>query len=178
MLPQQSLPGIFNSKIFESPIVPFAFSPDNWQMQITMNRIYAKHIYLTAFLLLSCNGITFAQPVNLKVQLLKITASSDTLNKKKPEEKLYLQLDKPYYAIGDTLWFKAYLFNATYLTASGKSGILNIDIANDSNKVIKQYRLPVQSGLTWGNITLILFEPIPTGCAILVMISFFIKRFI
>ena len=26
-----------------------------------------------------------------------------------PIEKVYLHFDKPYYAVGDTIWFKAYL---------------------------------------------------------------------
>ncbi|MGZ3777472.1 MAG: carboxypeptidase-like regulatory domain-containing protein [Mucilaginibacter sp.] len=67
---------------------------------------------------------------------------------------MYLQFDKAYYATGDTLWFKAYLLNSAYLTASTQSGILYIDIANDSNKVIKEYRFPVKTGLSWGNISL------------------------
>jgi hypothetical protein len=26
-----------------------------------------------------------------------------------PQEKVYLHMDKPYYAVGDTIWFKAYV---------------------------------------------------------------------
>ncbi len=89
----------------------------------------------------------------LKADLLKITAASDSLNKILPFEKIYLQFDKPYYAIGDTIWFKAYLLNSA-LQASGKSGILNIDMLSDSGKIVKQYRLPVQNGLSWGNLFL------------------------
>jgi hypothetical protein len=153
MLTQQLSPGIFSSKICESSIVLFAPSSDNWKMEIKMNRIDIRHIYLTVFLL-GCNGVAIGQSISLKDQLLKITASSDSLTHKKPVEKLYLQFDKSYYAVGDTIWLKAYLFNAAYLTASDKSGILNIDIANDSNKVIKQYRFPVLAGLSWGHIGL------------------------
>jgi hypothetical protein len=29
-----------------------------------------------------------------------------------PQEKVHLHLDKPYYAIGDNIWFKAYVVNA------------------------------------------------------------------
>ncbi len=31
--------------------------------------------------------------------------------KKYPQEKVHLHLDKPYYAIGDDIWFKAYVLN-------------------------------------------------------------------
>jgi hypothetical protein len=110
-------------------------------------------LLITVILFLCANTILFAQTGALKDNLLKLKTASDSSIHNRPVEKLYLQFDKPYYASGDTIWFKAYLLNS-YLTASDKSGIINIDIANDSNKVIKQYRLPVQSGLAWGNISL------------------------
>lgn len=107
-----------------------------------------------AFLVSSFHATTFAQSNNVKNELEKLSITSDNFNHDKATEKLYLQFDKRNYTVGDTVWFKAYLFNAAYLLASAKSGILHIDITNDSNKVIKQYLLPVQNGLTWGNIGL------------------------
>jgi len=98
--------------------------------------------------------VSFATPASLKQDLLKLKATSDSVNENQAIEKLYLQLDKPYYTLGDTVWFKAYLLNLSHLAASGKSGIINIDIANDSNKVVKQYKLPVNKGLSWGGINL------------------------
>ncbi|WP_184549431.1 carboxypeptidase regulatory-like domain-containing protein [Mucilaginibacter sp. FT3.2] len=92
--------------------------------------------------------------VPLKKDLLSITSRSDSLANANPAEKLYLQFDKPYYAIGDTIWFKAYLFNAPTEFLSAKSGILHIDITTDSGKMVKQYLIPVSNGLSWGNICL------------------------
>jgi len=106
------------------------------------------------FLFLGTSSILNAQSTILKNDLLKLTAASDSFHHNRPEEKLYLQFDKSNYAVGDTIWFKAYLLNAAYLMPSAKSGILHIDISNDSNKVVKQFILPVQNGLTWGNISL------------------------
>src|SRR6202034_2228845 len=91
---------------------------------------------------------------NLKDQLLKFQSSADSSIKTQPAEKLYLQFDKPYYVVGDTIWFKAYLFHAPTMSLSAKSGIMYVDIANDSDVVVKQYRVPVKEGLTWGNISL------------------------
>jgi len=95
-----------------------------------------------------------ASHINLKDELRKLAKLSDSLNREKPREKIYLQFDKPYYAVGDTIWFKAYLLDATYLAASGEGGILYVDITNDSSRVIQQYKLPVASGLSWGSISL------------------------
>ena len=94
------------------------------------------------------------QSISLRSDLLSLTTLSDSTTKKQSAEKLYLQFDKPYYALGDTIWYKAYLLNAAYLTASAESGIMYVDIANDSDKVINQYRIEVNDGLAWGNISL------------------------
>ncbi len=83
-----------------------------------------------------------------------ITGHSDSLTNKFSPEKPYLQFDKPYYAINDTIWFKAYILNASSLMASANSGLIHIDISNDSDKLVKQYIFPVKSGIGWGNIAL------------------------
>jgi hypothetical protein len=112
-----------------------------------------KKIAIALFFLTANHNIALGQLKQLHDELLAIKASSDSLNKLAPIEKNYLQFDKPYYATGDTIWFKAYLLNSI-LTASDKSGIINIDITNDSNRVIKRYRIPAHSGLGWGNLSL------------------------
>jgi hypothetical protein len=106
------------------------------------------------FFLLFVVILTFAQSRPVARDLLSLKVASDSTNKKYAPEKLYMQTDKPYYATGDTIWFKAWLINAPTFLLSAKSGLLHIDIANDSNKVIKQYLLPVTSGVSWGNIAL------------------------
>jgi len=90
---------------------------------------------------------------SLKDDLIKLKLRSDSIDNSLAGEKIYMQFDKPYYALGDTIWFKAYLLDQ-HLTPSEKSRIINIDMANDSNKVIKQYRLLAASGTSQGNISL------------------------
>ena len=87
-------------------------------------------------------------------RLLQIKALADSARQTAPRENIYLQFDKPYYAVGDTIWFKGYLLKSSFLTPSGKSAILNVDIENDSSKIVNQYRFPVRAALCRGNITL------------------------
>ncbi|MBS1533063.1 MAG: hypothetical protein JSU01_22370, partial [Bacteroidetes bacterium] len=107
---------------------------------------------LTGILLLCCH-LSYGQS-DPQARLLKFAASSDSLVGRNGTERIYVQFDKPNYVIGDTIWLKAWLFNAPTLLLSARSGLLHIDIANDSNKIVKQYLLPVASGLSWGNIVL------------------------
>ncbi|MDO3642405.1 hypothetical protein [Mucilaginibacter sp. L3T2-6] len=84
----------------------------------------------------------------------KLTGAIDSFINKAAVEKLYIQFDRASYAIGDTIWFKAYLLNASGLAPSLKSGILYAELANDSNKVVQRIMLPVSHGLSWGDIAI------------------------
>lgn len=95
-----------------------------------------------------------ADTSNLGKQLVKLKGVSDSLNEKNAAEKIYIQYDKPYYAVNDTVWLKAYLLNEPTFGLSARSGLLRIDLVNDSNKVIKQCLLPVLEGLASGKISL------------------------
>src|ERR1700744_784289 len=70
-----------------------------------------------------------------------------------PVEKVFLQFDKPYYATGDTVWFKSYLLNET-LKYSPLSSRLYVELLNDSNAVIKRFVYPITLGLAWGCVPL------------------------
>ena len=83
-----------------------------------------------------------------------ITDPLDSLNKRMPAEKVYLQTDKPYYNIGDTLWFKAYLVNGTDLTRSKTSGLLYVELDDDSTEMIRRVSVSIKDGLGWGQIPL------------------------
>lgn len=74
--------------------------------------------------------------------------------KKYPQEKIYLHLDKPYYAIGDNIWFKAYVVDTKTSEPSTISNILYVELINERDSIKKQLKLPMQSGITWGDFKL------------------------
>jgi hypothetical protein len=69
-------------------------------------------------------------------------------------EKAYLQLDKPYYAAGDTLYFKAYVTQGGHHQLSGLSGVLHVDFINPKNKIDQSIKLHLDSGVCWGDFAL------------------------
>jgi hypothetical protein len=73
---------------------------------------------------------------------------------KNPQEKVYLHLDKPYYAIGDNIWFKAYVIDAKTSAPSMLSGILYVELINEKDSIKSQLKLPMQSGITWSDFKL------------------------
>ncbi|KLT64935.1 carboxypeptidase-like regulatory domain-containing protein [Pedobacter sp. BMA] len=71
-----------------------------------------------------------------------------------PQEKVHLHLDKPYYAIGDDIWFKAYVLNTKTAAPSNISRILYVELINEKDSVKKMIKLPVMGGITWGDFKL------------------------
>jgi hypothetical protein len=79
----------------------------------------------------------------------------DSFNRRLSIEKVYLHTDKPYYNIGDTLWFKSYLLDRVNLAGSRMSGLLYVELDNDSSEMVRRISIPVKDGLGWGQIPLI-----------------------
>lgn len=86
--------------------------------------------------------------------LKHVVTAADSFRQYLPVEKAYLHFDKTAYATGDTMWFKAYLFNAADFTYTLKSGLLYLELSRDSNYLVKRICLPMVGGLTWGDIIL------------------------
>ncbi len=70
-----------------------------------------------------------------------------------PAEKVYLHFDKPYYAVGDTIWFKAYLTIDRHVP-SPLSKIVYVDILGPRDSLIETLRLPVKNSVAWSSIAL------------------------
>ncbi|GAB3934788.1 TonB-dependent receptor [Mucilaginibacter myungsuensis] len=83
----------------------------------------------------------------------KLLAALEKLTADAPQEKVHLHLDKPFYSLGEDIWFKGYVVNADG-TLSGRSKILYIDLLDDRDSVKKTILLPVVNGSTSGNIHL------------------------
>lgn len=73
--------------------------------------------------------------------------------KEHPFEKVYLQFDKPYYAVGDTIWFKAYITTIQHVP-SPLSKIVYVDLINAKDSLVNTLRIPVNKGMAQGSILL------------------------
>ena len=70
-----------------------------------------------------------------------------------PNEKVYLHFDKPYYAVGDTIWFKAYLTIDLH-EPSALSKIIYVDVLNARDSVMNSLQLQVKNGVAWSDVPL------------------------
>jgi len=88
------------------------------------------------------------------VQLKVLLSRFDRLKQNYPQEKVHLHFDKPYYSVGDTVYFKAYIVNAEKNLPSGISNILNVDLIGIDSTIKKSMRLPVWEGVAWSSFLL------------------------
>jgi hypothetical protein len=78
-----------------------------------------------------------------------------------PQEKVYLQFDKPYYGIGDNIWMKGYITVGPQHRLSAMSGALNVELINEQDSVKQWIKLPITNGITWGDFAL--SDTLPEG---------------
>lgn len=69
-------------------------------------------------------------------------------------EKVYLHFDKPYYAAGDTIYFKAYVTDGAKHELSAWSEVLNTELINSRDKIVRAIKLQLTNGLGWGTFVL------------------------
>ena len=75
-------------------------------------------------------------------------------NKAMPEDRVYLQFDKPFYEPGETIWFSAYVRNAETMKASEQSGIVHVDLINPKGGIEKTIKMLTINGKAAGDFSL------------------------
>ena len=84
----------------------------------------------------------------------KIVAALQKWADVNPQEKVYLHTDKPYYSVGDTIWFKAYVTVGAKHQLSALSGALYVDLISETDSLTESLKLPVMSGMSKGSFVL------------------------
>lgn len=109
-----------------------------------------KKILIAAIIvLLTGSGIAFLPQKPLKERLIE---ALDIFHKHFLQEKIYLQLDKDYYATGRTIWYKAYITLKRQPTQL--SSILYVELLNKKGKVVQRNKRPIKDGGAYGNFKL------------------------
>ncbi|GAB3526386.1 hypothetical protein GCM10027443_01460 [Pontibacter brevis] len=91
----------------------------------------------------------------------RLASYLDTLRAQYAPEKVYVQLDKPYYAPGQAMWLKGYVVDAATLRPSAKSQVLYVDLLNAENEAVHRLTLKAENGKAKGD--MILPATLPAG---------------
>ena len=69
-----------------------------------------------------------------------------------PIEKVHMHFDKPYYAVGDTMWFKVYLTSNMYNYELSK--VAYVDVLNGKDSLMQTMRIPLTDRVGDGHLVL------------------------
>ncbi|WP_324675204.1 TonB-dependent receptor plug domain-containing protein [Hymenobacter sp. GOD-10R] len=97
-------------------------------------------------------GTGFSRPDEGFVQ--QVIAQLNKFYQARYPEKSYLHLDKAVYAVGETVWFKAYVVDASRHLPDTLSRVLYVDLLSAQNRLVAQRVLHLQQGTANGDFTL------------------------
>jgi len=69
-----------------------------------------------------------------------------------PQEKVYIHHDKSYYVSGETLWFKAYLVDASQHSFLTPSQMVRVELLTGTGKILKELIVQIENGGGAGDI--------------------------
>ncbi len=93
--------------------------------------------------------------VTLKNKFVKTMYDKFTaFNHMVPEDRVYVQLDKPFYKPGETIWFSAHVRDGKTMHASKQSDIVHAELINPKGAVMKKLQLIAKKGLANGDFDL------------------------
>jgi hypothetical protein len=107
--------------------------------------------FLIILIAFTCGiGKLSAQKTNIDAK--KIVSTLDTFRNRFEPEKVYIHTDKNYYFVGDTIWLKAYVIEQSSFGYSKKSGLLYLELNDDSLDNVKRISIPIRFGIGWAQI--------------------------
>ncbi|HEX8515455.1 MAG TPA: MG2 domain-containing protein [Bacteroidia bacterium] len=75
-------------------------------------------------------------------------------NEQMPQDRIYLQFDKPMYEPGDNIWFSVFIRDASTMKASSKSDIIHVEFLNPKGTVEKTINIIARNGVAAGDLSL------------------------
>ncbi|HEY3405989.1 MAG TPA: hypothetical protein VGK59_21535 [Ohtaekwangia sp.] len=117
---------------------------------------YPSKLFILTVLLCSSASV-FSQQLSADSLKMKF----DRYRKNVPQEKIYLQSDRPNYLAGETMWFTIYLTDGSFYQPSDLSKIAYIEILDRFNQPVLQTKIKLKDGR--GNGALFLPASITSG---------------
>lgn len=86
--------------------------------------------------------------------LMKYAGNIHQFNSIFPQEKIFIQFDNTSYYTGETIWFKAFVVNASTL-GRAQSKVLYVDLLSPTGVLLKQQKLKIVAGQADGSFPLV-----------------------
>ena len=87
-------------------------------------------------------------------KLLHFSQQAVLFNRNFTQEKVYLHFDNTGYFLGETIWFKAYVVNATSITPTDMSKTLYVELLTQEGDLLERHLVKINNGVGSGNVFL------------------------
>lgn len=98
--------------------------------------------------------LPYVSRADVKDRLMEFAGRIQQFNSIFPQEKVYLQFDNTSYYTGETIWFKAFVVNASTLQ-SAESKVLYVDLLSPDGTLLQQQKLKIVAGQADGSFALL-----------------------
>ncbi len=110
---------------------------------------------LVLTLLLTILAVSPAKAQSTSVEsLMKFAGNIHQFNELFPQEKVFIQFDNTSYYTGETIWFKAFVVNASTL-GRAQSKVLYVDLLSPTGVLLKQQKIKIVAGQADGSFPLL-----------------------
>jgi hypothetical protein len=96
-----------------------------------------------------------------KTDFNNVVSHIETVRKNRPVENIYIHFDKPYYAAGDTIYFKTYVTLNELHKPTPLSEVVHVDLITPQNGILNSIRLKLKQGTAYADFELP--ESLPAG---------------
>ena len=93
------------------------------------------------------------ETASLTHELMRFAGNMHQFNSIFPQEKVYIQFDNTSYYTGETIWFKAFVVNASTLKKP-QSKVLYVDLISPTGELLKRQKLKIVAGQADGSFVL------------------------
>ncbi|MCG8319954.1 MAG: MG2 domain-containing protein [Cytophagales bacterium] len=111
-------------------------------------RRYNYFILISGVLFIMISGFRLIQYSDF---LQKLKQSLLAYNTNYPEEKVYLQFDKPFYKPGEDIWFNAFVLNSNTHQPTGLSDVVYVELIDPKGNVASRLALIIKEGTAHGD---------------------------
>ncbi|MBO4268895.1 MAG: hypothetical protein J5869_05950 [Bacteroidaceae bacterium] len=108
---------------------------------------------LAVVMLLSLPAVRAVPGTARMDSLMRLAGNIHQFNSIFPQEKVYLQFDNTSYYIGETIWFKAFVSNASSL-GRAQSKVLYVDLISPDGVLLNREKLKIVAGQADGSLPL------------------------
>jgi len=111
-----------------------------------------KNIFILSliFTCLSLPATQAQQESDAAGKLRQFVQKIQIFNRLVPQEKVYLHFDNTGYVLGETIWFKAYIVNASNFLPDTLSEVLYVELLNEKGKLLETKKLKIENGQCHG----------------------------